>query len=350
MQPWVKQLLAWYAENKRTMPWRGHPDPYAVWVSEIMLQQTQVNTVRPYFERFLKAFPSVQALAEAEDTPLFKAWEGLGYYTRVRNLRKAAQIICGGPGGRLPATAGELEKLPGIGPYTAAAIASIAFGEATPVVDGNVARVFARRNALKDDFTKLPPRRKLADWLTPHIRASGSPADFNQAMMELGALVCTPRNPQCGNCPLKTACRAYKTGSQARYPVPPASKTIPKHSAAVVLLRDTADRVLLVRYKGTRLLGNLWALPHPDDLPFAPPGLKSVGTHKQTFSHFQLTLDILSAPPVNPDALPPRPSDRKRTPRAPTQPETVTDLRWVADPAELPLTTGTRKILAAHSP
>lgn len=350
MQPWVKDLLAWYAENKRTMPWRGHPDPYAVWVSEIMLQQTQVNTVRPYFERFLKAFPTIQALADAEDTPLFKAWEGLGYYTRVRNLRKAAQQLCAESNGALPTTADELEKLPGIGPYTAAAIASIAFGEAIPVVDGNVARVFARKNLLTDDFSKLPPRRGLAAWLTPHIRASGSPADFNQAMMELGALVCTPRNPQCESCPLKPSCKACKTGKQTQFPIPPASKTIPKHKSAVVLLHDLEGRLLLVRYEGTRLLGNLWALPHPDDLPFTPPELTSLGTHKQTFSHFQLTLKVLTAPPVDPATLPPADPDRKRTERAPTQPEVVAELRWVADPDALPLTTGTRKILGAYSP
>ncbi|MBR5587530.1 MAG: A/G-specific adenine glycosylase [Kiritimatiellae bacterium] len=157
--PWVEALLAWYHREKREMPWRGHPNAYAVWISEIMLQQTQVDTVRPYFHRFLEAFPTIADLAAAADEPLLKAWEGLGYYTRVRNLRKAAQQLMATAEGQLPRTAEALKQLPGIGSYTAAAIASICFNEAVPVVDGNVARVFARRNLLTDDFSKEPNRR-----------------------------------------------------------------------------------------------------------------------------------------------------------------------------------------------
>ena len=228
MEPWVSDLLAWYRSRERPMPWRGHPDPYAVWVSEIMLQQTQVETVRPYFTRFLAAFPDIPALAAAEDEPLLKAWEGLGYYTRVRNLRKAAQLLMAEHVGTLPRTVEGLRALPGVGDYTAAAIASICFGLPVPVVDGNVARVFARRNLLDGDFHKPAPRRTLADWLTPHIIASGDPAAFNQAMMDLGAQVCTPRNPRCDDCPLRPTCQAAEQGRQADFPAPPPAKALPR--------------------------------------------------------------------------------------------------------------------------
>lgn len=312
------------------MPWRGHPDPYAVWVSEIMLQQTQVDTVRPYFARFLEAFPTIAALAAAEDAPLLKAWEGLGYYTRVRNLRKAAQAVMTAHGGALPRTAEALRTLPGIGAYTAAAIASICFGEPVPVVDGNVARVFARRNALPDDFKKEPPRRALAAWLTPHIAASGAPSDFNQAMMELGALVCTPHRPACLLCPLRPECRAAAEGRQEDFPVAPARKALPERKGRVVVVRDAQGRLLLKRHSGERLLEGFWELPERDRLPFAVGKTRRLGTYRQTFSHFRITLSVHRAPTLEtPPALP-------------------EDCVWCADPASLPLTTATRKILAAY--
>ncbi len=303
--PWVTRLLEWYAANKRAMPWRGHPDPYAVWVSEIMLQQTQVDTVRPYFARFLEAFPTVAALAAAEDAPLLKAWEGLGYYTRARNLRKAARLLTEAHGGALPRTAEALRALPGIGAYTAAAIASICFGAPAPVVDGNVARVIARRNALPDGFRKEPPRRALAAWLTPHIAASGSPSDFNQAMMELGALVCTPHRPACLLCPLRPDCRAAAEGTQEAFPVVAARKALPERKGLVVILRDARGRLLLTRHEGERLLAGFWELPERARLPFAPGRTRRLGTYRQTFSHFRLTLSVHQAPvPAAPPALP----------------------------------------------
>lgn len=328
--PWVTALLGWYAANKRTMPWRGHPDPYAVWVSEIMLQQTQVDTVRPYFARFLEAFPTIAALAAAADAPLLKAWEGLGYYTRVRNLRKAAQAVMSAHAGALPRTAEGLRALPGIGAYTAAAIASICFGEPVPVVDGNVARVFARRNALPDDFKKEAPRRALAAWLTPHIVASGSPADFNQAMMELGALVCTPHNPACLLCPLRRDCRAAAEGTQEAFPVAPARKALPERKGVAVIVRDAQGRLLLARHTGERLLEGFWELPERARLPFPSRRTRRLGTYRQTFSHFRLTLSVHRAP--TPEAPPPLPEG----------------FVWCAEPSALPLTTATRKILAAY--
>ncbi len=322
-------LLAWYRANKREMPWRGHPDPYAVWVSEIMLQQTQVETVRPYFARFLAAFPTIAALAAAEDDPLLKAWEGLGYYTRVRNLRKAARLLVAENAGCLPTTSAELAKLPGIGPYTAAAIASICFGEAVPVVDGNVIRVFARHNALPDDFSAQPPRRALAAWLTPFIQASGSPSDFNQAMMELGALLCSPHRPDCAACPLRATCRAAAEGTQLDFPRPSPKKPLPTRRQKVLLLRNTAGALLLARHPGERLLAGFWELPQLDALPFPLPAKpRRHSTYRQTFTHFHLHQTIYAAPPVPPVSLP----------------DTFT---WAPDPSALPLTTATRKILAA---
>lgn len=329
MTRWVADLLAWFRANPRPMPWRGHPDPYAVWVSEIMLQQTQVDTVRPYFARFLEAFPTLQALAAADDAPLLKAWEGLGYYTRARNLRKAARVVIDAHGGRLPQTAAALRALPGIGDYTAAAIASICFREPIPVVDGNVARVFARRNLLDGDFRKPAPRRALAAWLTSFIAESDDPGAFNQAMMDLGARVCLPRSPACLLCPLRPDCRAAATGRQADFPHAPPHKALPERKADVALLRDSQGRLLLARHPGERLLAGFWELPALDALPFSLPMRPlRLGQHRQTFSHFRqiLTVFHVTSPPTPPPL-----------------PDVFT---WCADPAALPLTTATRKILA----
>ena len=327
--PWVEALLAWYHREKREMPWRGHPNAYAVWISEIMLQQTQVDTVRPYFHRFLEAFPTIADLAAAADEPLLKAWEGLGYYTRVRNLRKAAQQLMATAEGQLPRTAEALKQLPGIGSYTAAAIASICFNEAVPVVDGNVARVFARRNLLTDDFSKEPNRRQLAAWLQPFIEATAIPGDFNQAMMELGALVWCGRNPKCELCPLRPECQAAQQGVQSDYPTPPKRKALPERKSKVVLLKNETGELLVARHLGERLLEGFWELPHVDKLPFKPSAPKVCGTHRQTFSHFRQTLTLVSA------KLPKK------------MPELGAEYCWVADPTTLPLTTATRQILAS---
>lgn len=347
MERWVQNLLAWYARAKREMPWRGHPDPYAVWVSEIMLQQTQVETVRGYFTRFLSAFSSVADLAAADTDPLLKAWEGLGYYTRARNLRKAAQEVMTRFGGKVPGTAADLATLPGIGDYTAAAIASIAFGEAEPVVDGNVARVFARYRGLSDDFKKLPPRRKLADWLRPHIQSSLSPADFNQAMMELGALICTPRSPKCAVCPLASDCFARVNGRQADFPFKASKKEIPDRYAIACCIQSSDGKYLFMRHPGEKLLGGLWEFPGcaiPAPLPLEEAqlaleketglpirGLTAHGHLKHVFSHFRLFLYLFSLPPL-PEAYTAYTLDDKT-------------FRWVDSPDELPLATAHRKAI-----
>ena len=215
----VHRLLAWYRRHQRQLPWRDDPSPYRVWVSEIMLQQTRVVAVQPYFARFLDRFPSLKSLAAADQEEVLKVWEGLGYYSRARNLHRAARQVVAERGGRMPATSVELAELPGVGPYTAAAIASIAFGEATPVVDGNVLRVVARHRAWREDIAAVRTRNRVRASLEEAIAVSGDPSSFNQAMMELGALVCTPRQPQCGVCPLAGDCRALAEDLVAELPV-----------------------------------------------------------------------------------------------------------------------------------
>ena len=310
MHHWTNQLLRWYAVNRREMPWRGHADPYAVWVSEIMLQQTRVEAVRPYFSRFLARFPNAQTLAAAPLPDLLKCWEGLGYYSRARNLQAAAREIATVHNGRLPRTAAALATLPGIGPYTAAAIASICFGEHVPVVDGNVARVFSRYLGWRDNFRKLPARQKLADWLQPQMAKVACPGDFNQAMMELGALVCLPRAPACPQCPLAATCHARRTGRQAEFPFRPAKAKVPaRHAIAAVIRRR--GRVLLVQRQEAGLLGGFWELPGGDAARKPDARAAAAAVRRQTgltvsdlsdkgelthvFSHFRLQLALFAA-------------------------------------------------------
>ena len=340
-----RRLLAWYRTNRREMPWRGHPDPYAVWISEIMLQQTQVDTVRPYFSRFLSRFPTLSDLAAADDNTVLKQWEGLGYYSRARNLRQAAQTVATQHDGALPQSVSALTSLPGIGPYTAAAIASICFGVAEPVVDGNVARVFARLWLLTDDFTKTAPRAALAERLRPLVVASDTPGDINQAMMELGALVCTPRDPACARCPLRHTCGALVTGSQDAFPRKNPRKPLPERHAAGVILHDRRQRLLLVQRKATGLLGGLWELPG-GELPAAhatadvtrlvrlqtglsPVALAPAGALRHTFSHFRLRLTLYTAT-VRTTRLAAALSDH---------------VHWTRSPGDLPLTTAARRAL-----
>lgn len=295
-------LEDWFAAVKRPMPWRRRPTPYGCWLSEIMMQQTTYAAVLPYYERFLKRFPTVEALAAADESDVLKVWEGLGYYARARNLLKAARLIVswaarrgpnvssapraagrgsgvsGAPRADWPRSSAEWAQVPGVGPYTAAALASVLNGERVPVVDGNVARVFARVWELSDDFTKLPARAKLAERLKPEIAKSRVPGDFNQAMMELGACVCTPKSPACGDCPLAAICRAWKAGTQADYPVKPRKKPLPVRRETAIIVRDAKGRVLLVQNREGGLLKGLWELPTVEPAPEVT----------QVFSHFKL--------------------------------------------------------------
>lgn len=344
-------LLAWFRVHRREMPWRGHPSPYAVWVSEIMLQQTQVETVKPFFDRFMAKFPTVRHLAEAELEAVLALWQGLGYYTRARNLHRAAKDVAARPEAALPRTAVALAALPGVGDYTAAAIASICFGERVPVVDGNVARVFARHDRLGDDFRAQPPRRALAKRLQPAFDATESPGDLNQAMMELGALVCRPRNPDCAACPLAADCEARKRGEQATYPrrTPKAPPPV-RHAVAVLLRRG--GRWLLVRREGEGLLGGLWELPggamEEGESPMAAArrlvpartgvvlgAVEEAREIRHGFSHFTLVLHVLAASAV---------AGRGRASRG-------GPVRWVADAdlAALPVATAHRRALELGS-
>ena len=231
-------LLRWFEAHRRDLPWRRTRDPYAVWISEIMCQQTRVATVIPYFERWMHAFPTVQSLAAASEDAVFRLWQGLGYYSRANNLRRAAKVVTEVHGGQFPRSKAELQKLPGIGPYTAAAIASIVFGEHVGVVDGNVLRVLARYYGIDDDIRLAKNTRQF--WaLADAVVADVTPGDANQALMELGSLVCTPRNPSCASCPASPGCHAFRTDSQHDFPVKsPKPKPRDEHRFAFRIERE----------------------------------------------------------------------------------------------------------------
>ncbi len=254
-----RALLAWFRSNARDLPWRRTRDPYRVWLSEIMLQQTRVEAVLPYYERFTAAFPHVQALAAADLDRVLRLWQGLGYYSRARNLHKAAQRVTAEHGGRFPATAEALQRLPGVGRYTAGAIASIAFGERVPVVDGNVKRVLARLFAIAERIDEARTVERMWD-LAGRLVPPGSPGDFNQAMMELGATICTPRNPRCDACPVGRWCEAVRLGRQNELPTRRRKKPIPHHEIVAAVIRRNG-RLLLGKRRPEGLLGGLWELP-----------------------------------------------------------------------------------------
>ena len=308
MKTLAQTLERWFAGHKRSMPWREKVTPYACYLSEIMMQQTTYASVLPYYESFMKRFPTIEKLAAADLAEVLKAWEGLGYYARARNLHRAAKDIVANKA--WPKSAAEWAQVPGVGPYTAAALSSVLNGERTSVVDGNVARVFARFWMLADDFHKLPARNKLAARLNQEIAAAKVSGDFNQAMMELGALVCTPTNPNCAACPLREKCAAKKDGVIDSFPTKAKKKELPRRSAHVVIFADAKGRVLLVQNKEGGLLKGLWELP----------SVEAAGEHHQTFSHFHLDWKISAA---------------KRTDAS------------FQDPRKVPLTMATKKVLAS---
>lgn len=293
-------LLGWYDRHARSLPWRSPPgvpppDPYRVWLSEVMLQQTTTATVAPYFARFVDRWPTVEALAAAEDGDVMAAWAGLGYYARARNLLACARAVAA-RGGVFPRSEAELRRLPGLGAYTAAAVAAIAFGERAAVVDANVERVVARLDAIA---IPLPQARSAirawVDALTPADR----PGDFAQAMMDLGATVCTPRRPRCMVCPLEQSCAGRRLGAEA-FPVKPAKKPRPvRRGTAWWIVRDGA--VLLVTRPARGMLGGMRAPPDDgwsargdgDGLPPLAGDWSSAGLVRHTFSHFDLELQLM---------------------------------------------------------
>jgi len=259
LEIWVKQLLFWYLENKRDLPWRENKDPYRIWLSEIMLQQTQVVTVKAYFQRFTASFETVDQLANASEDEVLKLWEGLGYYTRARNLMKCARTISEVYEGKFPRAYKTLLTLPGIGPYTAGAIASIAYDERVPAVDGNVMRVMARFFKCDYDVSAPKTTKGFFDLLLPYIPEEAG--DFNQALMELGAMVCTPKNPMCSKCPLAETCKAFSDGTVLRYPVK--SKRIRQKPVSIGMAKIYSDnKLLFTRQVEEKLLHGLWVLPY----------------------------------------------------------------------------------------
>lgn len=252
-------LLRWYDANRRDLPWRRTRDPYAIWISEAMLQQTRVETVIPYWERFLARFPDVASLARAEQDEINAVWTGLGYYSRARNLKAAAESIVADHAGALPDTAQTLRSLPGIGRYTAGAVASIAFDREEPLVDGNVVRVFARLEAIADDSQD---RRVVeALWsLAGELVRGERPGDLNQALMELGATVCTPKRPACLACPVRAHCRGHATGVAEELPRK-AKRTQVRRLRAIAVAIDRGGQLLAVRRPETGLMAGLWELP-----------------------------------------------------------------------------------------
>lgn len=296
-----RRLLTWYDRNHRPLPWRATSDPYRIWISEIMLQQTQVATVLPYYARFLDRFPTLQALAAAPPEAVLKAWEGLGYYTRVRNLHAAARLVVARHGGRLPETRGALLALPGIGTYTAGAILSIAFGQRVAAVDGNVRRVWGRIFATAE--SGAGSLQELAEAIVPRR----VPGRFNQALMDLGATVCKPRTPGCSVCPVRDLCHAHAAGLERSLPSPMKRAAVPEREGVAGVIADPTGRLLIVRRAPDGLLGSLWKFPggfvRPPESPEdclvrtvreelgirIEPGERAAVV-KHAYTHFRLTL------------------------------------------------------------
>ncbi|MCP4537675.1 MAG: A/G-specific adenine glycosylase [Chloroflexi bacterium] len=254
------QLLAWFTRHARDLPWRQDRTPYRVWVAEVMLQQTQVETVIPYYERFLIRFPTIQSLSSASLEDVLKVWEGLGYYARARNLHATAQQVVSANDGQLPDTFDDLLALPGVGRYIAGAVASIAFGRDVPAVDGNARRVLCRVFRIREDVTRSKVQRKL-EVLATNLLPAGRAGVFNEALMELGATICTPRAPRCDRCPLGDLCQAHAEGVQETLPVKRPRKRVPHYDvAAAVTVRDDG-RVLVAQRNVDDMLGGMWEFP-----------------------------------------------------------------------------------------
>jgi len=341
---WGKTLLGWYRRNRRDLPWRRDRDAYRVWVSEVMLQQTTVKTVLPYYEAFLRRFPDVTALAAASEEDVVAAWSGLGYYHRARNLRRGARHVVEHHGGRFPQTLEAALAVPGVGLYTASAILSIAFGVPLPVVDGNVRRVLARLRALRGPrWRRDGPYYNLAE----EVLDPDSPGDWNQALMELGAVLCTPRRPACPACPVRAGCRARALGLEDRIPEARARRS-PVDVTVAAALVEKDGRVLLVRRAEGRLMGRMWEVPQTSleargladlarellvrhDLAVVPGALLARARHAVTFRRIRVE------------------AYRARLRRQPrSDPERY---RWVtpAELASLPVSSMTRKILRGLS-
>lgn len=302
-----KVLLSWYDQVKRPMLWRETRDPYKIWISEIMLQQTRVDQATPFFIKFIERFPTIESLANADQHDVLMYWEGLGYYSRARNLHATAKIIVHQLSGRFPSDHKTLLSLKGIGPYTAAAILSIAFDKPYGVVDGNVIRVISRLLGMTDDVTKSGTQKQIQQFVNDsisHIR----PGDFNQALMELGATICLPLNPKCEECPLRDSCVAFKTLQTQNIPYKPTRQKIPHHTIVTGIIEDRAtNKILIAKRKDDAMLGGLWEFPGgkqepgESDLQTLHREIREeLGVYineiehfisiKHTYSHFRITM------------------------------------------------------------
>lgn len=313
------ELTEWFEHNRREMPWRetgpnGRRDPYRVWLAEVMLQQTRVDTAAPYFLRFVEAFPTVSELAAAPVDDVLKLWEGLGYYSRARNLHRAAQQVVSDHDAVIPDSEDAFRALPGVGPYTAAAVLSLAFDRPLAVLDGNVIRVLARVFAVDADVKQGTTRRRLQETINA-LLDPGNPGRFNESVMELGATVCTPRRPACGRCPLHSICAASAGGDPEAYPIARKAKPVPHHTIVVGLIRDEEGLLLIQRRPEDAMLGGLWEFPGGKTEPGEPLGeacrreiLEETGLEvrvgsevarvQHAYSHFRITMHAFECTPV----------------------------------------------------
>ncbi len=345
----ARKLLTWYRKKRRALPWRETPDPYAIWISEVMLQQTQVDTVIPYYLRFLKTFPDVVSLARAPLPKVLKTWENLGYYSRARHLHAAARMIVSEFGGRLPDLVDDLRRLPGVGAYTAGAIASIAYGRAVAAVDGNVKRVLCRIFAVDTPLSNPQTLRHL-DEIAQGLVPAKAPGDFNSALMDLGATVCRPKGPLCADCPLAKLCLARQNARENALPVVIRRVKTPHRYAAAAVLLDGQGRLLMTQRPPAGLLASFWKLPGGIPTAKAPSSKdmaddvrkelgievevgKKIASVDHVYTHFRLTLAAFTARRISgrPQAL------------------GCQAFAWVksADLAQLPLSKIDRLILAA---
>ncbi|MDR9415720.1 MAG: A/G-specific adenine glycosylase [Gracilimonas sp.] len=301
------ELLSWYQDHKRQMPWRGEADPYKIWISEIMLQQTRVDQATPYFQNFISLFPTVYDLAKADQQDVLKAWEGLGYYSRARNLHAASKMVVEDFNGKLPESYDKIIKLKGVGPYTAAAVTSIAFNKPNAVVDGNVIRVLTRYYGIEDDTRSTKTRRKVQEFANELIDEE-NPGDFNQAMMELGSEICTPSNPDCQNCPIQAGCVATKMAKTEVIPYKSPAKKKPHHIIGVgIIEREMDDKILIALRPNNAMLGGLWEFPGgkkeegekiqqtierelKEELGVHVKAYKELMNLKHAYSHFSITM------------------------------------------------------------
>ncbi len=315
MQPIASELLAWYDIHARVLPWRNIQDPYRTWVSEAMLQQTRVETVIAYYNRFLTVFPSLSSLASASEDEVLKLWEGLGYYSRARNLLWGARQVMAEYGGMLPSDPAELRKIRGIGPYTACAIASIAFNVPVPAVDGNVIRVLSRLRGIRENPLHPPVRRRLEE-LAASLVPAGRPGDYNQAVMDLGAGICVPGTPDCDACPLRRFCDAFAAGDASFLPMIPAARPPREIRYDVLILFSPAG--VLMRRRSEKLLQGLWVFPmlegsrSPEDLKAASEkklkihlsGITSRGSARHIFTHQVWQMNLFTAETEDVSAAP----------------------------------------------